>query len=125
MNNEIIIAVCSAVVGVATTISGLVSSIYTKNKIKKLKDNASMHDRMLIDIMEAEATFSSFKSKGIDAGGLKKNYVMNDLQSFAISKGLTFDSAVWGAEVERMIEFSNSVNCNVEGVAKCVRADIR
>lgn len=125
MNNELIFAVCSAVVGVATTISGLVSSFYTRNKIKKLKDNASMHDRMLIDIMEAEATFSSFKSNGIDAGGLKKNYVMNDLQSFAISKGLTFDSVVWGTEVERMIEFSNSVNCNAEGVAKCVRADIR
>lgn len=109
---ENILTIVSFVIAGITTVIGTFTSILTRVKVGKLKNGASLRDRMLIDIMEAEKIYTSFKSTGIDASGFKKSYVLNDLQAYALSQGIPFDSTIWAQEIERMIEFSLKVNCS-------------
>lgn len=109
---DTIITIIVSVVGGLSAIIGTITSLLTKGKLSRIKNTASLRDRMLIDIMEAERIYGSFKIAGVDTAGFKKSYVMNDLQSYALSNGIQFDSTIWGDELERMIQFSYKVNSN-------------
>lgn len=50
------------------------------------------------------------KSQGASAGGMKKKSVMSDLQTFALSNGIKFDSSFWSNKIDQIIEFTKTVN---------------
>ena len=58
----------------------------------------------------AEEVYKIIADKGIDTSFLKKQYVMNDLQIYAYSKGIKLDLELWSEEIERMIQFSEKIN---------------
>ena len=107
---EYLYTIITGVVGAFTTIAGIFTTLKTKKSVTSLKSEASMFDRMLTDIMQAEETYTSFKNKGIDASSFKKQYVMNDLQIYALNNNLEFDSEAWSEQIESMIQFSEKVN---------------
>lgn len=108
-----LLVIISLVVGAITTITGTITSIISKFKIKNLKDSATLHDRMLYDIMEAETMFDAFKVVGINVSGMKKRHVLDDLRNYALTNGKEFDEQLYSQEIERMIEFSDKVNGKV------------
>lgn len=50
------------------------------------------------------------KSQGGSAGGMKKKSVLSDLQTFALSNGIKFDSSFWSKKIDEIIDFTKTVN---------------
>ena len=109
MDNLVTIIV--SVVGAITTIVGFLTSFLSKRTIKTLKNNATLRERLLLAMVEAEQEYDAYKTKlGIDVGTKKKNYVLNDLRTYALQNNISFDEEAYTKEIERMIDFSNNVN---------------
>ena len=101
-----------ATTGVSTL--GLIASIIVAvvQSIKKgnVKKQDSIYEHMLDSMEQAEEVYKLISEKGIDTSFLKKQYVMNELQIYANSKGIKFDLELWSEEIERMIQFSEKIN---------------
>ena len=101
-----------ATTGVSTL--GLIASIIVAvvQSIKKgnVKKQDSIYEHMLDSMEQAEEVYKLISEKGIDTSFLKKQYVMNELQIYANSKGIKFDIELWSEEIERMIKFSEKIN---------------
>ena len=105
-----------ATTGVSTL--GLIASIIVAvvQSIKKgnVKKQDSIYEKMLDSMEQAEEVYKVIAEKGIDTSFLKKQYVMNDLQIYANSKGIKFDIELWSEEIERMIQFSEKINAKAK-----------
>ena len=105
-----------ATTGVSTL--GLIASIIVAvvQSIKKgnVKKQDSIYEKMLDSMEKAEEVYKIIADKGIDTSFLKKQYVMNDLQIYANSKGIKFDLELWSEEIERMIQFSEKINAKAK-----------
>ena len=105
-----------ATTGVSTL--GLIASIIVAvvQSIKKgnVKKQDSIYEKMLDSMEKAEEVYKIIADKGIDTSFLKKQYVMNDLQIYANSKGIKFDLELWSEEIERMIQFSEKINAKTK-----------
>ena len=105
-----------ATTGVSTL--GLIASIIVAvvQSIKKgnVKKQDSIYEKMLDSMEQAEEVYKVIAEKGIDTSFLKKQYVMNDLQIYANSKGIKFDIELWSEEIERMIKFSEKINAKTK-----------
>ena len=105
-----------ATTGVSTL--GLIASIIVAvvQSIKKgnVKKQDSIYEHMLDSMEQAEEVYKVIAEKGIDTSFLKKQFVMNDLQIYANSKGIKFDIELWSEEIERMIKFSEKINAKTK-----------
>ncbi len=123
MNWGLLFNVASVVIG---ALASGIPILYKWNKARKAKNNAvteaekkqaqiEMLEQANALICEAETAFKSvdeiMKSRGTgSAGSLKKKSVLTDLQAFALSKGIEFDSEFWSAKVDEIVSFTKSVN---------------
>lgn len=66
-------------------------------------------------VANAETTFKalddSLKNQGkTGCGALKKETVMQRLQTYALTKGIDFDADYWGAKVDEIVAVTKKVN---------------
>lgn len=108
-----IVTIVSWIVAVVSFVSGTIITVVTKIRTKNLKACASLRDRMLYDMIEAESMFASLKKEN-KVSELKKAYVLQDLECYSLQNGVKFDRELWSAEIEHMIEFSDSVNAKAD-----------
>ena len=107
---EIIKIVCTTGVSTLGLIASVIVAIVQSIKKGNVKKQDSIYEKMLDSMEKAEEVYKIIADKGIDTSFLKKQYVMNDLQIYANSKGIKFDLELWSEEIERMIQFSEKIN---------------
>lgn len=94
------------------------SAFEATDNIKAEADEAKAFNEMLtyaFDLIQvAEDAFKGIdkvmKSQNSSAGGMKKKSVLSDLQSFALSNGMKFDSSFWSKKIDEIVEFTKTVN---------------
>lgn len=111
---EIIKIVCTTGVSTLGLIASVIVAIVQSIKKGNVKKQDSIYEKMLDSMEKAEEVYKIIADKGIDASFLKKQYVMNDLQIYANSKGIKFDLELWSEEIERMIQFSEKINAKAK-----------
>ena len=107
---EIIKVVATTGVSTLGLIASVIVAIVQSIKKGNVKKQDSIYEHMLDSMEQAEEVYKMIAEKGIDTSFLKKQYVMNDLQIYANSKGIKFDLELWSEEIERMIQFSEKIN---------------
>lgn len=107
---EIIKIVCTTGVSTLGLIASVIVAIVQSIKKGNVKKQDSIYEHMLDSMEQAEEVYKFISEKGIDTSFLKKQYVMNELQIYANSKGIKFDLELWSEEIERMIQFSEKIN---------------
>ena len=116
-----------ATTGVSTL--GLIASIIVAivQTIKKgnVKKQDSIYEHMLDSMEQAEEVYKLISEKGIATSFLKKQYVMNELQIYANSKGIKFDLELWSEEIERMIQFSEKINAKANTTKNITNTTIK
>ena len=111
---EIIKIVCTTGVSTLGLIASVIVAIVQSIKKGNVKKQDSIYEHMLDSMEQAEEVYKKKKKKGIDTSFLKKQYVMNELQIYANSKGIKFDLELWSEEIERMIQFSEKINAKAK-----------
>ena len=111
---EIIKIVCTTGVSTLGLIASVIVAIVQSIKKGNVKKQDSIYEKMLDSMEQAEEVYKVIAEKGIDTSFLKKQYVMNDLQIYANSKGIKFDIELWSEEIERMIQFSEKINAKAK-----------
>ena len=111
---EIIKIVCTTGVSTLGLIASVIVAIVQSIKKGNVKKQDSIYEKMLDSMEKAEEVYKVIAEKGIDTSFLKKQYVMNDLQIYANSKGIKFDIELWSEEIERMIQFSEKINAKAK-----------
>ena len=111
---EIIKIVCTTGVSTLGLIASVIVAIVQSIKKGNVKKQDSIYEKMLDSMEQAEEVYKIIADKGIDTSFLKKQYVMNDLQIYANSKGIKFDIELWSEEIERMIQFSEKINAKAK-----------
>ena len=111
---EIIKVVATTGVSTLGLIASIIVAIVQTVKKGNVKKQDSIYEKMLDSMEQAEEVYKVIAEKGIDTSFLKKQYVMNDLQIFANSKGIKFDIELWSEEIERMIQFSEKINAKAK-----------
>ena len=111
---EIIKIVCTTGVSTLGLIASVIVAIVQSIKKGNVKKQDSIYEKMLDSMEKAEEVYKIIADKGIDTSFLKKQYVMNDLQIYANSKGIKFDIELWSEEIERMIQFSEKINAKAK-----------
>ena len=111
---EIIKIVCTTGVSTLGLIASVIVAIVQSIKKGNVKKQDSIYEKMLDSMEKAEEVYKIIADKGIDTSFLKKQYVMNDLQIYANSKGIKFDLELWSEEIERMIQFSEKINAKAK-----------
>lgn len=85
-----------------------------KTEAEKEKANSDLLAvaKDLISKVETEyKDYNAFlKTRGQSAGSVKKNSVMTDLKAYAIEKGYGFDADTWSETVDKLVEFTRTVN---------------
>ena len=107
---EIIKVVATTGVSTLGLIASVIVAIVQSIKKGNVKKQDSIYEHMLDSMEQAEEVYKMIAEKGIDTSFLKKQYVMNDLQIYANSKGIKFNLELWSEEIERMIQFSEKIN---------------
>lgn len=107
---EIIKVIATTGVSTLGLIASVIVAIVQSIKKGNVKKQDSIYEKMLDSMEKAEEVYKIIADKGIDTSFLKKQYVMNDLQIYANSKGIKFDLELWSEEIERMIQFSEKIN---------------
>ena len=111
---EIIKIVCTTGVSTLGLIASVIVAIVQSIKKGNVKKQDSIYEKMLDSMEKAEEVYKIIADKGIDTSFLKKQYVMNDLQIYANSKGIKLDLELWSEEIERMIQFSEKINAKAK-----------
>ena len=111
---EIIKVVATTGVSTLGLIASVIVAIVQSIKKGNVKKQDSIYEKMLDSMEKAEEVYKIIADKGIDTSFLKKQYVMNDLQIYANSKGIKFDLELWSEEIERMIQFSEKINAKAK-----------
>ena len=111
---EIIKVVATTGVSTLGLIASIIVAIVQTIKKGNVKKQASIYEHMLDSMEQAEEVYKLISEKGIDTSFLKKQYVMNELQIYANSKGIKFDLELWSEEIERMIQFSEKINAKAK-----------
>lgn len=111
---EIIKVIATTGVSTLGLIASVIVAIVQSIKKGNVKKQDSIYEHMLDSMEQAEEVYKMIAEKGIDTSFLKKQYVMNDLQIFANSKGIKFDLELWSEEIERMIQFSEKINAKTK-----------
>lgn len=105
-----------------TLIPSVIALIHKWKAAKEAKTDAEkqaiyndMLDKVSGLIADAETTFkaldSSLKAQGqTGCGALKKRTVMQELQTYALTKGIDFDAEYWGAKVDELVKVTKKVN---------------
>lgn len=101
------------------TVIGLVKKWKDANAAKTDAEKQAIYNDMLNQVnslvANAETTFAaldeSLKSKGKSGcGALKKDIVMNKLQTYALTKGIEFDADFWGKKIDELVTVTKTVN---------------
>lgn len=111
---EIIKVIATTGVSTLGLIASVIVAIVQSIKKGNVKKQDSIYEHMLDSMEQAEEVYKMIAEKGIDTSFLKKQYVMNELQIFANSKGIKFDLELWSEEIERMIQFSEKINAKTK-----------
>lgn len=111
---EIIKVIATTGVSTLGLIASVIVAIVQSIKKGNVKKQDSIYEKMLDSMEKAEEVYKIIADKGIDTSFLKKQYVMNDLQIYANSKGIKFDLELWSEEIERMIQFSEKINAKAK-----------
>ena len=111
---EIIKVVATTGVSTLGLIASVIVAVVQSIKKGNVKKQDSIYEHMLDSMEQAEEVYKMIAEKGIDTSFLKKQYVMNDLQIYANSKGIKFDLELWSEEIERMIQFSEKINAKAK-----------
>lgn len=101
------------------SIIALVKNIKAKKEAKTEAERQAIENDMLNQvnglIASAEETFKeldkSLKNNGQKGcGALKKDTVMNKLQTYALQKGIVFDADYWSKKVDELVTMTKKVN---------------
>lgn len=101
------------------SIIALVKNIKAKKEAKTEAERKAIENDMLNQvnglIASAEATFKSLdqslKNNGQKGcGALKKDTVMNKLQTYALQKGVSFDADYWSKKIDELVTMTKQVN---------------
>lgn len=111
---EIIKVIATTGVSTLGLIASIIVAIVQTIKKGNVKKQDSIYEHMLDSMEQAEEVYKLISEKGIDTSFLKKQYVMNELQIYANSKGIKFDLELWSEEIERMIQFSDKINAKAK-----------
>lgn len=111
---EIIKVIATTGVSTLGLIASIIVAIVQTIKKGNVKKQDSIYEHMLDSMEQAEEVYKFISEKGIDTSFLKKQYVMNELQIYANSKGIKFDLELWSEEIERMIQFSEKINAKAK-----------
>lgn len=69
---------------------------------------------MQAEVEAAEKTYQTFdaaaKQSGTSCGPLKREHVLGKLQTYALSKGYTFDAEKWGIAIDTFVAVTKVVN---------------
>ena len=117
----IIIAIVSTLIG--TTIPAIIAFIKSVKKHRAAKtvaeQEAAKNEMMTAVnsfIASAERMYKGvdkiMKAQGQSTGALKKDSVMTQLQSFALSNGYEFDKEYWSKTVDEIVALTKQVNSN-------------
>lgn len=76
--------------------------------------NADLLNNAKNFIAAAEVAFDGYdkmmKAQGKSAGAMKKDSVFTKLQAYALQNKYPFDAEEWSAKIDRLVEFTKSVN---------------
>ena len=108
------------------SIIALVKNVKAKKNAKTEAERKAIENDMLNQVSEliasAETTFKaldqSLKNQGSKGcGELKKDTVMNKLQTYALQKGVAFDADYWSKKIDELVAVTKKVNAK-ENYAK-------
>lgn len=101
------------------TIIGLVKKWKDAKAAKTDAEKQAIYNDMLNQVntlvATAETTFSaldaSLKAQGKSGcGALKKDTVMNKIQTYALTKGIDFDADYWSTKIDEVVAVTKKVN---------------
>ena len=101
------------------SIIALVKNVKAKKNAKTEAERKAIENDMLNQVSEliasAETTFKaldqSLKNQGSKGcGELKKDTVMNKLQTYALQKGVAFDADYWSKKIDELVAVTKKVN---------------
>lgn len=100
---------------IVTTIKNFKAAKEAKTDAERQAIYNDMLDKVSGFIADAETTFkaldTSLKAQGqTGCGALKKRTVMQELQTYALTKGIEFDADYWGAKVDELVKVTKQVN---------------
>ena len=122
---EIIKVIATTGVSTLGLIASIIVAIVQTIKKGNVKKQDSIYEKMLDSMEQAEEVYKVIAEKGIDTSFLKKQFVMNDLQIYANSKGIKFDIELWSEEIERMIQFSEKINAKTNTTTNTTNTTIK
>jgi len=119
---EILVLITSVILvlyGVVTTIVGLIKNKNTTTEYSNLSNKEKVYYKMLELIVASEKNYdiitSTIKSlpgtsTTIDCGDLKLNYVLTNLQTYALTIKYDFDIEYWTEQINSIIKLTKEVN---------------
>lgn len=116
---ELLIGAVVVAITLISSVVGFIISLAKSIKNARRADNAEATneiENMAIDkIAEVEKLYFQasqiLKSVGIKTGEIKKENVMNFIETQCVEKGMKFDEAYWSEQVENIV---NVMNVNKE-----------
>lgn len=100
-----------AILGIIYSIICTVKGVKQKKDFTALDDNVELKVVALDAIVAAEQFYASFKKVGMsETGAMKKQQVMQTIQTYALTHGMIYNEAEMSAYVETIIEITKRVN---------------
>lgn len=100
---------------VVTTVKNFKAAKEAKTDAERQAIYNDMLNQVTALVANAETTFKaldeSLKGQGKSGcGALKKQTVMQSLQTYALTKGIEFDADYWGTKVDEVVAVTKKVN---------------
>lgn len=109
-----IITIVSVICSIITDIRRIKADKSYKKEIVKLDNEHILKTKAEDLVQEVESTYEDLnkllKGQGKTAGSLKKESVMNKLQAYASTLGISFDNDKWSKEIDKIVEFTKNIN---------------
>lgn len=113
---EEILSVATGSVAFISALIGFIISYVKGEKNKKLAQTAEktieISELATDKVVEIEKLYSQaatvLKAVGVSTGAIKKENVMNYIESKCVEKGVAFDSEYWSEKVEKLVEVLNT-----------------
>ena len=100
-----------AILGVIYSIVCTIKGVKRQRDFTALDDDVELKIVALDAIVAAEQFYASFKKVGMtETGAMKKQQVMQTIQTYALTHGMTYNEAEMGAYVEKIIGITKVVN---------------
>ena len=116
----LVIGIIATLLSMIPIVLKLVKSVKDFKEARTEADKERAFNDMLMQaqlfIKVAESEFADFdkamKAQNSSAGAMKKENVVSNLQSYALSNGYAFDAEFWSAKIDEIVAFTREVNAH-------------